>query len=211
LAAMIMASYNCEARSIEGFIQQLGVGYVSRGYFFYVVGSIPSKKDPRLTDEKLIRKYQICRSKWSRARQKRAGAANIQYLRFQRQFVLLATHGNHQKFFEEEAASLRDIRKTPIKFADYSIGYAGGSLRVRIERETYLEKRAWFIENAVHRSVEELTDEFRALPFRPYRGVKKQLFAIRTAVNLRRAKAGFELVPYSSLRLKGTQRKPFAI
>jgi hypothetical protein len=201
--------YNYEPLTIDRFVQQLAVGYVSRGYFFYVTGTIPVTKDPKRIDEKLISKYKVARSKWSRARQKKAGAANIQYLRFERWFVLLATHGHHQ-FFDEEAASLRDVRKTPIKFAGYSVGYAEGSIRVRIERETYLEIRAWFFENALHRSAQALADQLRALPFKPYGGVKKQLFAIRKEVNLRRHQAGFEPVPLSSLRLKRTQRKPFA-
>ena len=33
--------YRCEVVSVEGFIQQLAVAYVSRGYFFYVTGRIP--------------------------------------------------------------------------------------------------------------------------------------------------------------------------
>jgi hypothetical protein len=33
--------YRCEATSVAGFIQQLAVAYVGRGYFFYVAGVIP--------------------------------------------------------------------------------------------------------------------------------------------------------------------------
>lgn len=200
-------NYRCEAVTIEGFVQQLAVQYVSRGYFFYVTGEIPAGKDPKRVDEKLIGKYEITDSKWSRARRKRSGTANIHYLRYQRWFVLLATHGQH-RFFEEEGASYRDVRETPIKFGGYSIGHKK-SARVHIEREVYLEIRAWFLENALHRSAKALSDQFRALGFEPYGGVKKQLFSIHSEVNLRRGQAGFEPVEFPAGFLKRTQRKPF--
>ena len=49
--------YRCEATSVAGFVQQLAVAYVGRGYFFYIVGEIPERKDPHAVDEKLIAKY----------------------------------------------------------------------------------------------------------------------------------------------------------
>ena len=36
--------YRCEAASVEGFIQQLAVSYVAKGYWFYVTGRIPHHK-----------------------------------------------------------------------------------------------------------------------------------------------------------------------
>jgi hypothetical protein len=202
--------YNCEAVSLEGCIQQIAVSYVPNGYFFYVTGFIPISKDPRLTDEKLIKKYGIARSKWSRARRKSGGMANVQYIRFRRWFALLATHGRHH-FFEEEAKSLKDVRETPMQFAGYSIDFKDGSAHVRIARETYSEIRAWFLENALHRSAESLSNQLKALHFEPYGGVKKQLFSLLNAVNEKREQAGFEPVALSSLRLKRTPCKPFEL
>ena len=83
--------YRCEATSVSGLIQQLAVGYVGRGYFFYVTGQIPQGKDPRLLDEKLTKRYAISASKATRARRKTLGLANVQYLRFKDRFVLLST------------------------------------------------------------------------------------------------------------------------
>ena len=88
---MIDEGYRCEATTLEGFVQQLAVGYVSRGYWFYVTGFIPAGKDPHAVDEKLISRYGLAISKWTRARRKQTGAASVQYLRFRRYFVLLAT------------------------------------------------------------------------------------------------------------------------
>ena len=49
--------YRAEATTLEGFIQQLAVGYVCRGYRFYFQGLIPAGKDPRAVDAKLIARY----------------------------------------------------------------------------------------------------------------------------------------------------------
>ena len=98
--------YRCEAVSVEGFIQQLAVSYVARGYFFYVTGRVPEHKDPARVDEKLVARYGVDISKWARARRKQVGGANLQYLRHGRFFVLLATHGEHP-FFAEEGANVR--------------------------------------------------------------------------------------------------------
>src|SRR5437016_1351411 len=134
--------YRCEATSVAGFIQQLAVSYVGRGYFFYVTGEIPERKDPRAVDEKLIAKYGLAIGKTSRARRKAAGFANVQYLRYRRIFVLLATPGKHA-FFEEEREFIRDARKAPIKFGGYSISYRSGHPHVRIEQNHYLSLKAY--------------------------------------------------------------------
>ena len=116
--------YRCVATSIEGFVQQLAVGYVTHGYWFYVSGWIPEGKDPLKTDAKLIERYGIDVSKWTRCRGKKAGLANVQYLRHGRFFVLLATHGQHPFFVQEPG--FRDIREKPLEFAGYSIGCRRG-------------------------------------------------------------------------------------
>ena len=59
-------TYRAETTSIGGFIQQLAVSCVSKGYFFYVAGSVPPGKDPRVIDQKLIDRYGIDISKWAR-------------------------------------------------------------------------------------------------------------------------------------------------
>ncbi|MFO0838370.1 MAG: hypothetical protein U1D55_07550 [Phycisphaerae bacterium] len=117
--------YRCVATSIEGFVQQLAVAYITHGYWFYVTGTIPEGKDPAAVDAKLIERYGIAISKWARCRRKKQGLANMQYLRHGRFFVLLATKGRHE-FFEREQAVIRDVRRAPIRFAGYSIGCRQG-------------------------------------------------------------------------------------
>jgi len=196
------------AATLEGFIQQLAVSYVKNGYVFYVTGRVPAGKDPREVDRKLVEKYGVGVSKWVRARRKRAGLANVQYLRFERHFVLLATHGEHP-FFEQEAGVIRDCRRVPIKFGGYAVSHRGGHASVRIEREQYNLLKAYFLDLAVRRSAATLESLFHGLPFEPYAPVRRQLFGLLRAVNRARKAAGFEPVSATCLRLRRRVLRPF--
>lgn len=203
-------SYRCEATSISGFIQQLAVGYVARGYFFYVAGQVPEGKDPRRVDEKLIAKYGIERSKSARARRKALGFANIQYIRYRETFVMLATAGKHE-FFLEEAGQVCDARKMPIKLFGYAISYRGGHPHVRIEHKQYLELKSYFADLAVHRKRETLERGLQSLGFEPYAPVRSQLHSILRLVNRRRKSAGFDPLPSSCLQTRRRIFKPFGV
>jgi len=200
--------YRYVASSLEGFVQQLAVSYFTKGYWFYVVGGIPERKDPTCVDEKILEKYQIAMSKWERSRRKEKGSASLQYLRYKQFFVILATHGRHP-FFAEEENNIRDARKVPIKLLGYAISFRGGHPHVRIEQQVYNGLKAYLLDLAKHRSAETLAAEFRALPFEPYAPIRRQLFNILRAVNRARRAAGFTPVPVSCLRLKRRIVKPF--
>ena len=202
--------YQCVATSVAGFVQQLAVNYVARGYYFYVAGTIPGGKDPAKTDVKITAQYGIDISKWARARRKKEGKANVQYLRHDRFYVIIATHGEHP-FFAAEQNQLRNIRKQPLRFRGYAIG-VGRSRRdgsfhasVRIQRETFREILRRFKHIAVQRAVEELCRELRAIPYEPFAPVRDQFRIILRAVNRLRKIAGLELVPWNAIRL---YRKP---
>lgn len=207
-------AYRCEATSVAGFVQQLAVGYIANGYYFYVTGRVPDQKDLVVVDQKLISQYGIDLSKWSRARRKKTGQANVQYLRYNRFFVLLAQHGEHP-FFTAEAGQVRDIRRHPLHFMGYSIGCRrardGQSFHasVRIQREIYLELKAQFQRTATRRSVEDLCRDLRAIEYERYAPVRDQLRGILRAVNRRRKIAGLELVPPEALWLRRVPVKPF--
>jgi hypothetical protein len=200
--------YRCETTSVAGFVQQLAVGYIARGYIFYVTGNIPAEKDPRAIDEKLIGKYSIQSSKATRARRKALGLSNVQYLRSGRSFVLLATPGKHP-FFEQERGLIRDVREMPIKFGGYAISYRGGHPHVRIEQTRYLELKAYFLELALHRQVSALEEAFSRLPYEPYAPIRGQLLGILRAVNQKRKTAQYELVSPSCIRLRRVVVCPF--
>lgn len=146
--------YRCVAKSVEGFVRQLAVAYITHGYWFYVTGTIPEGKDPAAVDAKLIDRYGIAISKWARCRRKKQGLANMQYLRHERFFVLLATKGQHE-FFDRERASIRDVRRKSIKFAGYSIGCRKGRAgrwhaSVRVEQSRWSEITSHFYVTASH-------------------------------------------------------------
>ena len=193
-------AYRCVATSVAGFVQQLAVAYVTHGYWFYVTGQIPENKDSAVVDRKLIDRYGIDVSKWTRVRRKRRGLANLQYLRYKRFFVLIATPGEHP-FFGAEGKEIRDIRRTPIRFINYSIGCRlgrnGGRYHasVRIQLEHYQELKAHFQASATNLTVEDLIRDIRLLPYEPYAPVRDQLQGLLRAVNGQRKLAGLPTVP----------------
>ena len=212
--------YLCETTSIEGLVQLLASNFLPHGYWFYVSGWIPEGKDAGRVDAKLIDKYGVDVGRTARARRKRLGCANLRYLRHGRFFVLIATHGKH-RFFEDEAASMRDIRHVPLRFAGYSISYRRGNrtreggpdprwhAHVEIDRQRYKELRAWFLEIAVHRSAARLAAEFYNLPFEPYAPVRRQMLRLLRLVNAARKRAGYESLPYAVLPLRRRIVRPF--
>jgi hypothetical protein len=207
-------AYRWVATSVAGFVQQLAVSYIAHGYLFYVAGRIPEGKDPARTDAKLIAQYGVDVSKWTRARQRKQGRASVQYLRHDRFFVLVATHGEHV-FFAAEGKRIRDFRRQPLYFHGYAIGCRKGRdgkrhASVRIARETFAELKQRFAALAVYRSGEELCLEFRRLWYEPYAPVRDQLRILLRAVNRRRAVAGLELVPSEALRWRRRAVPPFA-
>ena len=212
--------YRAEVISLEGFVQQIACCYLRHGYWFYVTGYVPSGKDLRAIDRKLISKYRIGVSESTRSRRKRLGQSNLQYLRHERLFVVMATKGQHE-FFDVECKSIHDIRHIPLKYGGYSISYRrGGRTRsgerdakwhahVEIERGHYLELKAWLLDMATHRSVERLAMVFYRLPFEPYAPVRRQMLNLLRAVNRVRRKAGFQPVPVEVLPLRRRIVRPF--
>jgi len=205
--------YRHVAASKVGFVQQLAVGYVSHGYWYYVTGCIPEHKDVQRVDDKLIDKYNIDISKWARSRRKKLGQANVHYLRHHRFFVLIATKGSH-RFFDEEGTSIKDIRREPIYYAGYSVSYRMGIDRkwhasVRIHPVDYNRLKAHCLDMATCRSASHMCRELEKIPFEPYAPVRRQLLNILRAVNKARKTAGYEPVPVSALRLRRYVLKPF--
>lgn len=213
-------AYKAVATSVEGFVQQIACCYLRWGYWFYVTGHIRRGKDPTAIDGKLIKKYGIDVSESTRLRRKRSGLANLQYLRHDRLFVILATNGEH-RFREEEGNLVRDIRHTPIRYAGYSISYRRGGRKrdgtpddgwhahVEIDRRQYLELRDHFADIAIRRSAEQLTLAFYYLEFEPYAPVRRQLLKLRKMVNRLRRSAGMSDVPIEAIPMKRRIVRPF--
>ncbi len=205
--------YRCEATSVEGFIQQLAVSYIANGYRFYVPGVIPAEKDPRAVDAKLIDRYSIDCSKFVRCRRKKRGFASVQYLRWERVFVLVATPGQH-RIFTDEAAVIQNFIHTPFRFLDYAIGLSiqedttHPSVRIACDAFQVLKRR--FLRVALSDSVETLERRFHQLPFAPYAPIRRQLFGLLSAINRTRQEADLERVAWSAIRRQRKPVRPFA-
>lgn len=206
-------TYRCVATSVTGFVQQVATAYLPHGYWFYVSGCIPKHKEPASVDAKLMERYGVGVSKWTRSRRKASGLANVHYLRFERWFLLLATHGQHD-LFEAERRNIRDARRVPMRLFGYAVSYrkgpeGKGHVHVRMDRETYLDVKQHFVASATHWSVDALAAAFWRLPFEPYAPVRRQWLNILRAVNRARQVAGLASVPVSALRYKRRIVKPF--
>jgi len=105
--------YLCEATSMEGLIQQVALSYLRHGYWWYVTGIAPERKEPAEIDHNILIKYDIRKDWRFVAHNKSRGLANLQYIRHGRFYIIMATKGFHE-FKDREAKRIRDARKYPI-------------------------------------------------------------------------------------------------
>jgi hypothetical protein len=218
--------YQHEVTSLTGYVQRIATHLLPKGYYFFVQGVVPEGKDPRALDAKLLTKYRVAISEGARRWRKSQGLGNVQYVRYQRSWILLATHGDHP-IREGEGTNLKDVRRSPIRVGDYAIYVKRGNylkkaspddaarpdgrwrVRVLIAREPYRELCAYFLSLAHHRGGESLAAQLFALPYEPYAPVRKQLLKLLRRINAERKVAGFANLPPSCLRFKRAIVKVF--
>lgn len=211
-------AYRCEADSPESVVQLIAASYLRHGYYWYVTGAIPERKDPRDIDRKLVEKYGIDVSSWERSRRKKQGIANAQYLRFDRWFIILVTEGHHPLKAPTRAGGekeqLRDCRRYPIRFHGYSISYRRAGVtpkgaagpkwhaHVRIDGPTYTRLMDHFLGIACHRSPENLARELAGIRFARYAPIRRQLLTLLRKINDARERMGYATLPHTALRLR---------
>jgi len=206
--------YPCEVQNVAALLQQVGVHYVGRGYFFYVQGCIPEHKNPGKTDEKIVRQYGLDVSKWNNYRKRQRGEASVQYVRFRHHFLILATWGEHS-FFAQEKNLIRDVRRVPIKIAGYSIGYRttrfGPRVTVRLEEWHFQTLKDLFLEQAKIENATTLETQLQSFQFVFYAPVCRQVSQIIRAVNQQRKIAGLDLVDPARIFQPRRSQKIFKI
>ena len=191
-----------------------------------MTGKIPDNKAIESIDRKLIAKYGIDLSEKERSRRRKQGLANAQYLRHDRWFILMLTEGHHALRASTakggEGENIKDCRRIPIRIGGYAISYrrsgvatkGGGPIKwhahVRMDAGTYVELKAHFDSIAVHRSPEQLSREFAAIPYARYAPIRRQLLNLLRRVNDHRQRQAFELLPYAALKLRRTPVKVYA-
>lgn len=192
--------------SIDSLVQFLAINLLPHGYLFYMHGKIPADKDPVMVDQKLTFLYDTQVN--GKARQKRKankddrgfGIANVRYLRVDREFVLIATHGRHV-FYEREKSRIKDIRECPLKLGGYSVSYrfyqrmnAGKGRWKSSVRMTMKEYKAWKAKMVFLATKIEpqgwWAKYFWGMPFREWGGVTKQRYDLLRAVNRERRSNG---------------------
>lgn len=218
--------YKYEVTSLTGFLQRVATHLLPKGYYFFVQGILPEGKDPSALDAKLLTKYDVAKSEGARRWRKQRGLGNVQYIRFERSWILMATHGDHP-IRNGEGDNLKDVRRTPIRIGDYALYVKRGNylkkessdeaarpdgkwrVRVLIAREPYRELCAYFLSIACHRRSEALAEELCSLPYEPYAPVRKQLLKLLRLVNSKRQAAGYTKIPAKCLRFKRVIAKSF--
>ncbi len=184
--------YRCNATSVNGFMQQLAVCYVRRGYCFYVQGEIPEGKNLEEVDSKLIGKYGIAISKHVRTDRKKNGLANMQYIRYKRVFVLAATKGEHYFFTDEPKIS--DVRNRAIQVLGHEIGLKNSHASVQIPYKDYKSKRSYLVDRATHWNEQKITGELLGWRYITFQPVRRQLKQIMREVNNKRKAAGLKTI-----------------
>jgi len=113
--------------------------------------------------------------------------------------------------------------RIPIRYAGYSISYKPGGRKrdgsnddkwhshVEIDREQYLDLRAWFSERALRDSQDKLANAFYQLPIAPYAPVRRQMLMMLREVNRVRKVAGKKQLPSEILPLRRKVVKPFVV
>jgi len=218
--------YKYEVKSLVGFLQRVATHLLPKGYYFFVQGILPEGKSPQALDEKFLSRYDVEKTEGARRWRKSKGLGNVQYVRFNRSWILLATHGDHA-IREREGKSLKDVRRVPIRIGEYALYVKRGNylkkfvsdkqptpdgrwrVRVLIAREPYRELCAYFLSIACHRQADGLAKELFALPYEPYAPVRKQLLKLLRLINAKRQASGYSKVPSSCLRFKRVIVKSF--
>ena len=224
-----MNEYRYIATSKEGFVQQIAVAYVRHGYVFFVKGRVPKGKAPEKTDEKLLNLYGIRASKDSRYKRKKKGLANLQYIRFGNEWVMLGTKGEHE-WYERERVNIRDVRRVPLVVCGYSITIANGGnklnrdktpgvvgperdpkrrVRVQISKAAFRELKQELLSHAGNRSEEWYRMRFYHAGFEPYAPIRQQLLELLRQVNKRRGAHGASKISPDCIRYHRKPVKPF--
>lgn len=179
-----------EAHTLGEFLRKVAIDYLRYGYYRYLLRVIPEKMEVHSIDRKVIADYEITVCRMTRLRRKKAGRANVAYVRWGRRFVLLATEGVHEEF---EKRRFLDIRENPLYVNGYSVGVHAGKPCVMIEPTRYQLIRSHLHAIALFNEA-RVTDYLQnTSPFN-FPGVVRQKRRLQHEVNKRRKVAGLPLI-----------------
>lgn len=199
-------TYRCIATSPAAFVRQIAASYLPHGYNFYVTGHVPDRYVAQASelDRRMVEKFDVNISKACRSKRRSEGIASVRYIRYERFWLLLSTHGKH--IFFEQHRHVEDIRRRPVTFHGYEIRLVADKPRVRIERQEYRRLNGYLLDICTRprfRATDKMALAIRqAVHFDPYSEVIKQFGRLMRQVNRRRRSQGLLSVPLDMVKLR---------
>lgn len=183
------------------FLYRISAVYLRHGYYRYKFFEIPQGKDVGGVEQKLVDCYDITTCRMKRARRKRQGLANVVFVRYERQFVLMATGGRQAQF---DRLTTYDFRTTPFHFHDYSVGLLRHIPCVRVRQQLWCEVEKRLIRVALKHSRQELKRKIGTLPYANFPGVYWQKIELAKQIDKRRRRAGLSPLNSKTRKPKAT-------
>lgn len=187
---MASSTKTWEAPTLGVFLRKIAIDYVRYGYVYHSgIKQIPDNKQLWRIDKKLLTVYQVSYSSSVRVRKKSKGIARTAYIRFGREFLVLATVGEQTTNFQVFTKFPdRDFRVKPLVVHGYQIYLKGQTPVVEIETLRFARRARFIISQfAKHQNlVKALIDELSPLNFP---GIVRQKRRVLEKVNARRKRA----------------------
>ena len=188
-----------EARTFGDFLRKIAYDYARYGYTEYAVREIPQGKDIRAVDEKLLRVYGVTYHYTTRAKRRKAGKANVAYVRYKRRFILMAQPGEGETW---NRVVRRNLQVEPLLIGGYELRVRGKTPVITIAERRWRRVRALVLGLALHPEprVRHLLVTWlqRVFPY-SFPGIVQQKRRLVRAVNRRRKTAGLPLVTGAAL------------
>jgi hypothetical protein len=169
--------------------------YMRHGYMRYALRIIPEQKDPGKIASKLILHYDCTYNRAIRRQRRKKGLANVVLLCFGKQFLLMATDGEHPEF--EKIESLQ-FSEDPLQFSGYSIGVKQGKPYIKMVSRRFRGIKKTLTWMAVH-DLERVTRYLKEVSPFTFRGVNDQRWKLYRMVNRKRNLARLELVKWGDI------------
>ena len=196
---------HCEVANLKKLLRQLNL-YINYGYVRYALRTIPEDKDLKIIDEKISKVYAVTYCRTTRARRKKAGKANVIYLRLNRSFILLASEGEEHEACNKISST--NFLDRSLYFSGYSIGTKNQNVRgrgvlprawIEIAEERYSSIRKQLQGLALHNH-QKVTDYFcRISPFY-FAGINQQKWKLLLETNRTRKRAGLPQIKWSDIK-----------
>lgn len=194
------------APTLGVFLHKIAIDYVRHGYYRYYQVRVNENKADQVEriDRKILNSYKVTYHYTTRSLRKKRGEANIAYVRFGLNIILLATDGELPEEVAKNAEQFLDIRQTPIRYSGYTILVRrilrkGGIedftpvLRMSLRRQKAIRKQLLSI--SLHNRQKIVCYFQRISPFM-YPGILNQKWKLLKTVNKKRKAGGLKPISW---------------